>query len=215
VGFASIAIERLIDGFWMVAAFLITASFVQGIPEDLVILVRILGGVILAGAVTLLWVSLRKQEARQAIARSRWSGVLQHVLEGLHLMGHARTLGYTALISLLYLVLSMFTVYALLKADKTDYSFWVAAGVLVIVRFATVIPNAPGNIGLLNVAVVKALELFEFRQNEAKTFSIIYFGVSTLPLLIGGAVATALSGLNLGELHHRARSSVRTAQNAK
>src|SRR5579863_5723321 len=43
VGFASIALERLMDGFWMIIAFLITASFVQKVPEDLIILVRILG----------------------------------------------------------------------------------------------------------------------------------------------------------------------------
>jgi uncharacterized membrane protein YbhN (UPF0104 family) len=137
------------------------------------------------------------------------------VIEGLHLMGDLRTLGKTALISLLYLALQMFSVYALLKADKTDYSFWVAAGVLTIVRFATVVPNAPGNLGLVNLACVKALLLFDFEQNEAKTFSIILFGALTLPLLLGGAVATALSGLNLGELHVRAKNSVRSAQNPK
>src|ERR1700730_4963750 len=34
LGFASAAVERLIDGFWMLAAFLITASFVKAIPKD-------------------------------------------------------------------------------------------------------------------------------------------------------------------------------------
>lgn len=43
LGFASAAVERLIDGFWMLIAFVITASLVKGIPEDLVILVQILG----------------------------------------------------------------------------------------------------------------------------------------------------------------------------
>jgi hypothetical protein len=77
--------------------------------------------------------------------------------------------------------------------------------VLTLVRLATVVPNAPGNIGLINLACVMALGLFEVEKNDAKTFSIILFGVLTLPLLIGGAIATALTGLNLGELRDRAK----------
>ena len=122
-------------------------------------------------------------------------------------MGNRRTLALTVLISLLYLALQMFSVFALMKAFKTDFSFWVAAGVLTIVRFATVIPNAPGNIGVINIATVMALRLFDVRTTDAKTFSIILFGSLTLPLLIGGAIATALTGVNIGELRERARRS--------
>ncbi|HLK65617.1 MAG TPA: lysylphosphatidylglycerol synthase transmembrane domain-containing protein [Bryobacteraceae bacterium] len=214
VGFASIAVERLIDGFWMVLAFLITASFVQRIPRDLVILVWCIGGLILAGAVVLFWL-IRRPESHAAIAESRWSSILRHIIEGLHLMGNPRTLGYTALISLLYLFLQFLQIFCLMKAWGLDLSFWVAAGVLTIIRFGTVIPNAPGNVGLFQFACVLALRLFEVETNDAKTFSIIVFVAQTLPLLIGGAVATAQSGLNLGELHDRAKKSVSTVQNAK
>ena len=37
LSFASAAVERLIDGFWMLAAFLITASFVHRIPRDIML----------------------------------------------------------------------------------------------------------------------------------------------------------------------------------
>ena len=37
------AVERLFDGFWMLVAFLFTASLVKGIPKDLIILVQVLG----------------------------------------------------------------------------------------------------------------------------------------------------------------------------
>jgi uncharacterized protein (TIRG00374 family) len=212
VGFASIAVERLIDGFWMITAFVITASFVKGIPEKLKILVLILGALILLGGLVLVWILMRKQDAHAAIAESRWSAILRHVIEGLHLMGNARTLGATALISLLYLMLQFVSAYCLMKAYGLDLSFWVAAGVLTIIRFGTVVPNAPGNLGLFQVACVLALGLFEVETNDAKNFSFIMFLVLTLPLLLGGAVATARTGLNLGELRDRARSSVKAAQ---
>ena len=50
-----------------------------------------------------------------------------------------------------------------------------------------------------------ALGLFEVEKTDAKTFSIILFVALTLPLLIGGALATALTGVNIGELRDRAR----------
>jgi hypothetical protein len=66
------------------------------------------------------------------------------------------------------------------------------AGVLSVVRFATVIPNAPGNVGLFQAATVLALTLFEVEKNDAKTFSFVMFFALTLPLLVGGAIAVAL-----------------------
>jgi len=215
LGLASAAVERLIDGFWMLAAFLITAAFVRGIPRDLIILVQVLGVLLMFCAVVLLWIVLHKQHAHAVIAESRWSSTLRHVVEGLHLMGNPRTLAITAAISLLYLVLQFLSVYALMKAYGLDLSFWVAGGVLTIVRMATVVPNAPGNLGLLNVACVMALGLFDVERNDAKTFSILLFGALTLPLLVGGAIATALTGMNIGELRDHAKRGMRGAHHGR
>ena len=71
---------------------------------------------------------MRKHEAHAVISESRWSATLRHVIEGLHLMGNRRTLGLTALISLLYLVVNAVSVFALMKAYGLDFKFWVAAG---------------------------------------------------------------------------------------
>jgi uncharacterized protein (TIRG00374 family) len=205
LSFASAAVERLIDGFWMLATFLLTASMVRGVPEKLMILVQVLGVLLVVGALLLVWVVRRKHEAHAAIREKKWASTMRHVIEGLHLMGNRRTLGLTALISLLYLVLQVLSVWSLMKAYGLDLSFWVAGGVLSIVRFGTVIPNAPGNLGLFQVATVLALGLFDVEKNDAKTFSFIMFFALTLPLLVGGFIATALTGVKLEELRDRAR----------
>jgi uncharacterized protein (TIRG00374 family) len=213
LGFASLAVERVIDGFWLLAAFVITASLVKGIPEQIILLVQVVGGLLVVGTAVGIWLVIRG--GRSVVApehESKSSATYRHIVEGLHLMGRRKTLFWTSLISLLYLVIQMFSVYALLKAFKTDYSFWVACGVLTIVRFATVIPSAPGNLGVVNVATIKALQLFDLPPVAAKTFSIILFGSLTLPLLIGGAIATALTGVNIGEIRERARRSADSAQ---
>jgi hypothetical protein len=211
---ASAAVERLIDGFWLAGAFLITASLVRGIPEKLMLLVEVIVALLVVSAALLLWIVARKHEAHAAIPQNRWAATLRHVVEGLSLMGNRQTLGKTALISLGYLVLQFVSVWALMKADGLDLSFWAAAGVLTIVRFATALPSAPGNLGLFQVACVMALTRFDVERDVAKDFSFIMFLALTLPLLIGGALATALAGLNIGELRDRAHHSFRTAHRA-
>jgi uncharacterized protein (TIRG00374 family) len=205
VVFASAALERLIDGFWMLTAFLITAIFVKSIPPDLTLVVVLMGLLMAAATGVMIWIVMHKQHAHTVIRESKWAAALRHVVEGLHLMGNRRTLIRTALVSLIYLVLQYLTVYMLMRAYLLDYSFWVACGVLTIVRLATVVPNAPGNIGLANIACVMAMKLFDLGDNDAKTFSIILFSLQTLPLLVGGAVATAVTGANIGELRDRAK----------
>jgi glycosyltransferase 2 family protein len=208
LSFASAAVERLIDGFWMFAAFMVTAGFVRRIPRDLYILVEIVGLVLLAGAAILVWVVYHKQEVHLVIRESRWAATLRHIVEGLHLMGNRRTITLTILISGLYLALQVVSVWALMNAYGFDLSLWVAGGVLTIVRLGTVLPNAPGNLGLFQVACVLAMGLFDVERNDAKTFSFVMFFALSLPLLIGGAVATALTGLNLGELRERAHRRI-------
>lgn len=208
LGFASAAVERLIDGFWMLLALLIMTAFVK-LPEDLIILVRILEGVLLLGTAALVWVLHHHQDSRVVLEQSRWAATLRHVVEGLHLMGNWRTLLKTSLISLAFAVLQIIPVYALIRADNMDLTFFMAAAVSTIIRLATFIPAAPSNLGVLNVACVAALVLFDVEQEVAKSFSIILLGVLTLPLLIGGAVATALTGVNIAELRDRAHHSIR------
>jgi hypothetical protein len=214
LGFASAAVERIIDGIWLLVAFVIAAGFIKHMPHDpeaarfeekLTLFVWLVAAVVVAAVVALCWIVLRKHHTHPVLKESRWAATLRHVVEGLQLMGNLRTLGLTLIISLLYLALQVLFVFALLRAYGFDLSFWVAGGVLTIVRMSTVVPNAPGNLGLVNFAVVFALRLFEVETNDAKTFSLIFYAVQTFPLLVGGAIATALTGLNIGELRDRAR----------
>ena len=214
LAFASAAVERIIDGFWLLAAFVIATGFIKHLPHDqeaarfeewLTLVAWIVAAIVLVVAVALCWIVLHKHHAHPVLRESRWAATLRHIVEGLQLMGTVRTIGLTLVISLLYLALQALFVFAVMKADLFDHSFWVAGAILTIVRLGTVVPNAPGNLGLGNFAVFIALRLFEVEANEARTFSLIFYAVQTFPLLIGGAIATALTGLNIGELRDRAR----------
>lgn len=208
LGFASAAVERLADGFWMLFVFGLTAAFVHGISRDVTVGVQILAAVLIGCTAVLCWIVLRKHEAHAAVSESRWAATFRHVIEGLHLMGNRRTLGLTSAISLLYVALQFLSVYLLMKAYGLDLSFWAGCGVLTIVRLATIVPNAPGNLGVFNVACEGALRLFDVEVDDAKTFSIILLAAWTLPLLVAGGIATLLAGVNIAELRDRAHRSL-------
>ncbi len=205
LSFASAAIERVIDGILMVACFLFTAGMVRGIPEDLTIGVQILGGALIVLAIALLWLIRRKLDSHPAFREGRWAATFRHVVEGLHLMGNPRTMAATVGISALYMILQFASLWAVMKAYELDLSIWAAAGVVTIIRLWTVVPNAPGNVGLLNAACLAALRGFDVEPKVATTFSIILLGVWTLPIVLAGALATALTGSNISELRRRAR----------
>jgi glycosyltransferase 2 family protein len=210
LGFSSAAVERLIDGLWMLGCFIATAAVVKAIPKDIVILVQILGGLLVSATVALIWIVNHKHRAHVLVKESRWASTLRHVIEGLHLMGNRKTIAWTSFLSLVYLALNVLFVYAMMRAYGLDLSYWAAGGVLTVVRFATVIPNAPGNIGLSQVAFVAALGMFDVSTNDAKTFSFIVFFAQNIPLVVGGAIAVSLTGLNIGELRDRARRGAET-----
>jgi uncharacterized protein (TIRG00374 family) len=205
VSFGSAAVERVIDGFWMVGAFIVTAYFLT-LPGYMVDFVQFLSVLLILCAGVLAYVILHKQHAHSLAKESRWAGTLRHLVEGLHTMGRWSSFSRTILISFVYLAVQVFSVWALMRAYALDLSVWAAAAVITIVRFGTVIPNAPGNIGLFQAATVLALTMLEVEKDVAKTFSFVMFVVLTLPLLIGGALAVALSGLNLKEIRRRAHA---------
>jgi uncharacterized protein (TIRG00374 family) len=207
VSLASAAVERVIDGLWLLIAFVaIVVRSDRRIDSMIAISVQATALVLIAATVGFFWIVRHRFHAHPSLHESRWAAALRHITEGLQLMGNLRTLQLTAAISALYFALQAVTMWALMKAYSLDYSIWVAGGVLTLYRLGTVIPNGPGNLGLGNVACYLALRFFELGEVEAKTFSLLYLAAQTLPLLAGGAIATALTGVNIGELRERARA---------
>jgi uncharacterized membrane protein YbhN (UPF0104 family) len=188
----------------MLIFFFITAAFSRNMPGEIVFVAELMGLGLLMALCVFVWVLRHHRHSHAALAEGRWSSTLRHIVEGLQLMGNRRTLALTGALSLIYFGLQVVTMWALMRAYALDYSFWIAGGALTIVRLGTLVPNAPGNVGLVNAAIMVAIKLFEGNENDAKGFSFVYLVAQTAPLLIGGAIATALTGLNIAQLRERA-----------
>ncbi|MBK9167865.1 MAG: flippase-like domain-containing protein [Bryobacterales bacterium] len=203
---SSAAMERVLDGIWLVLGFWFVTLFLT-VPGYLVVGTEILAVIVVALAGVVLYIAMRKQHAHDAVPKGRWSRTLRNIIDGIHAMGNPATLSVTFAVSLLYLGLQLVPVWALIRGYGLDLSVWAAAAVLVILRLGTAIPNAPGNAGVFQGVVVLGLGLFGVPKGTAVGFSLMMFGVLTLPLLIGGFVAVLLTGVKLEELRRRAEVS--------
>jgi uncharacterized protein (TIRG00374 family) len=204
---SSAAIERILDGVWLVICLLITTQLVP-LPRYLVDGTQVMGIGLAVLLGLLIFIAVHKQKAHAVVSENKWASGLRHVVEGIHAMGNWRTMLATAGASLIYLALQIVPVWALMEGYGLDLSIWAAAAVYIILRLGTVIPNAPGNAGLYQFFCVLGLGLFNVPKSTAVGFSLMMFGVLTLPLLIGGFVAVALTGLKLGDIRTRAKTSV-------
>ncbi len=198
---SSVALERLLDGFSLAVGFFATTSFVS-LPSYLVAGVRLLAGFLLIAAVVLL-VLLWKTRDGARLPRFL-AGRLRHAIQGIRRMANARTLALSVAASVVQLVLHGLPYWALCQSCRLGLSVGAVLGVVIIVRTATIIPNAPGNAGLLQAACVLALGLFGIDKTRATAFAALLFLVVTLPLLIGGATVAALTGIRIRDLRRGA-----------
>jgi uncharacterized protein (TIRG00374 family) len=214
VSLASALIERIFDGLWLCIFLLITVQFVP-LPKPMVD-----GGVILAVIVFLCGALLAiamfyKNQAKISFENHRLLSKLNVLIEDLHLIGHSRYLYYAMLASLPYLLLQVIPIWAIARAyPGFDLSIGQSAALMVMLRLGAVVPQAPGNLGLFQLIAVQGLTIFGIHGGMARRFSFLLWAVVTLPLLLAGFIALAITGLRMGDIHHQAHRSVSERSNA-
>ena len=211
VSLTSALIERIFDGIWLSLCIFLMLRMTP-FPHDLRYLVD--GGYALGGAVFVVGVLIGiamflPHKTHEALQGTRWQKQFRTLMDDLELMGHSRSLITSFLLSLPYLLLMIIPIFASFRGYGFDLSWQVAFVLMVVLRLGTIVPQAPGNLGLFQVLVKVSLEkIFHVVPAEAARFSIILWTVVTLPLLIGGAISLAVTGLKLGELHEKAQAEV-------
>lgn len=207
VALASAVTERVMDGLWLIVGLVIVMKRVHHLPKSIVEGGNVLGVVVLVLAALLVAVMLEKNWAHRRLSERGWQGRVRVLIDDLNLIGLSRYLGYAMLASLPYLLMQIVPIWATMKAyDLEDTRLGIAAATMVILRMSSVVPQAPGNIGLFHAAAAMSLQMFGYDPAFAKRFSLVLWAVVTLPLLIGGSIALVLTGSRLGELLHHANA---------
>lgn len=211
VTLSSALIERIFDGIFLVACMFVTVQLVPELPGYLIDGTTILAILVAAGAVLLGIAMFYKQHAHAALsAEKKWHRHMRILIEDLHAIGHSRYLLYSALATIPYLLTQIVPFYALMRAYEFEDASWGVATVLMIVlRLGAAVPQAPGNVGTFQALTVVILaRVFGYDNSFAKRFSVVLWAVITLPLLIAGFVALAITGAKIGELQHEAKSTI-------
>jgi uncharacterized protein (TIRG00374 family) len=206
VTLSSALIERVFDGLWLCVCLLVTTYFVE-LPELYLGLGRVLAAVVVLGGALLAAAMFAKQGTHDAFKRHKWLDKLTVLLDDLYIMGHSPYLLLSAAASLPYLLLQVLPIYALAQGYGIDIGLGQAFALMVILRLVSVVPQAPGNLGTFQAAAVFGLVLFGVDSSLAKRFSFVMWAVITLPLLIAGFIALAITGLRLGDIRKEAQSA--------
>jgi uncharacterized protein (TIRG00374 family) len=204
---SSIVIERIFDGIWLVLYLSIVVQFVDlpGRVRDggfaLILFVGLLAGV-------LGFVIAFQRKAKELAAHWKWGHKARVFVEDLQAMGGSRSFFQSWLASLPHLLMMTLPIYCVLQAYGLDrFTLWDAAVINVIVRLGTVLPGAPGNLGVYQGLIVLALTFLGIEEGMAKRFSVIVWGIVTLPLLIAGFIALSVTGFKLKELRETASAA--------
>jgi uncharacterized membrane protein YbhN (UPF0104 family) len=208
VTLSSALIERIFDGIWLVICLVAALRMAPLLPKQLVNGGTTLALAILVGAALLGAAMFWKESTYKALENRKHLRKVGILLEDLHIIGHSRYLYFSAIASLPYLLMQVLPVWGLGKAYDVDLSLKQAFIVMVVLRFSSVVPQAPGNLGLFQAAAVVALTAIGIQSSVAKEFSVVLWAVVTLPLLITGFIALLITGAKLGKLHQEARESM-------
>ena len=155
-----------------------------------------------------------REQTLDALLDARLFSWAHVFIEDLHRIGHSRYLYFSAAVSIPYLLIQIVPIYAIMQAYGFDGVTWAQAGALMILlRLGSVVPQAPGNVGLFQVLSTLGLTLFGVPGAMARRFTLILWGVVTLAL--ADRRVYRAGGLRNEDGRHSARSAGRDARPAR
>ncbi len=205
----SAVLERIFDGIAMVISFYLVTYDVNGLPAILRDAYATLGFAVSIIAAIILFILFYRSHAHRVVSGRPWTLKFIHLLDELHLLGNWRTLGFAFGLSFVYFLLQFLAVLCLARADNFDFGLKECAFLLLVVRVATMIPNAPGNIGAFQYVFELGLRMLMVESFNAKSFALIAYFFLTAPPLIVGAISVMLTGMSIGEIHKQAHHAHR------
>jgi hypothetical protein len=208
VSFASALIERIFDGFWLMTCFFVTLHLAE-LPHVLERAGYILGLIIIVAAVT---IGIGMYARNQSIgfffgfAFPKWFNTL---VEDLHLIGHSRYLYFAFFVSGAFMLAQILPIYGVMQAYGLDLDSTVVSAftMMVLLRLSSVVPQAPGNLGLFQGVAFRTLIVFGVYGALAKRFSLVLWAVVTIPLIVVGFVILFMSGVRMARLHKEAQTA--------
>jgi uncharacterized protein (TIRG00374 family) len=207
--FATLVIDRVLDGLTVSALFIPTLLFFP-LPAE----VRgagYLAAAIYLGTLAFLVALIVQEEATLRLVTivlrvtprafaAKVTGLLQAFVGGLEVLRRGRLLFVAIVISLAVWVGYAGTLYFMALAFDIHLSFVESFVVLLILTIALTLPAAPGFVGALEAAIVFGLVTFGIDPSQAFAFAVMYHVTQYVPTTLGGLIALWMAGLTFGDI---------------
>jgi uncharacterized membrane protein YbhN (UPF0104 family) len=216
VSFASALIERIFDGIWLMICFFLTLRMAT-LPHIFERGGYILGVIIVVAALIIGFGMYAKEQSVDTLFGFSFPSWFETLVADLHLIGHSRYLYYSFFISGAFLLAQMFPIYAVIRGYRLETgSPWIISfALMVLLRLSSVVPQAPGNLGIFQGIAFRTLVLFGVSAAISKRFSFVLWGVATIPLIVMGFLILILSGIKMRHLRREAMSAAEVSKTAK
>lgn len=214
--FASLVIDRMLDGFAlmvMLAVVLLTLQLPPGM-ERVAALLRA-GGVttlvVYIGAVSfLLFLKLRSMQALKLLAlltqpfpqsfRERLIPLAGSFLEGLSLAPGLSNLVLIFVCTALIWISATLPIHLVLRGFDIQLPLSASFFIMVLLVFAVMVPSAPGYVGTYHVACYTGLAAFRLPDSQAVSIALVIHGVGFFPVIMAGLYHLWSGGLSLRSL---------------
>jgi uncharacterized membrane protein YbhN (UPF0104 family) len=208
VTFASALIERIFDGVWLIAFFLLCLRF-RRMPGVLITGGWALAVVIVLLALVLGYAMYARKQSLDLVFGLSWPRWFNTLIEDLHLIGNSRYLYFSFIVSGVYLAAQVLPIYGLVRAYNLNVPWTASFVAMVLLRLSSVIPQAPGNIGSFHWVAARSLIMFGLDGQLARRFSLVLWAGMTVPLIVVGFVAVTIEGINMSHLQREAASAAK------
>jgi uncharacterized protein (TIRG00374 family) len=210
--FATVVIDRVLDGLTVSALFVPTVLLYPELPDNVrgagyvaagiyVATLTFLIALMVQEAATLRFVATLLRLAPRSIA-DRIMGLLEMFVSGLTVLRRGKLVLAAVVISFLVWAGYAGTLYFMALAFEIHLGFAESFVVLLILTIALTLPTTPGFVGAMEWAIKVGLVLFGIDASQAFAFAIVYHVTQYVPLTLGGFVAAWLARLSMGEIAH-------------
>ncbi|MDD4856812.1 MAG: lysylphosphatidylglycerol synthase transmembrane domain-containing protein [Candidatus Krumholzibacteria bacterium] len=209
--FATIVVERVLDGFALLFLLAIVALFGAGYFQgwlERAGYVAIIG-YLFALAMLMLLKTHTSFAVRVAetlfrplppVARTKLVTVLNSFIEGLKIFRSIRNMVAAIILSPVVWLPNVAVIHLLLASAGIHLSVLVSVLLLVALCIGVAIPSAPGFIGNVQFVCVAILKLYGVSGESAMMFSLIYTGCVFIAVMATGLVCVLAEGLSFEEI---------------
>jgi glycosyltransferase 2 family protein len=210
--FATVVIDRVLDGLTVSAIFVAALVLQPELPDQVKVPGYIAAGIYVLAMACLLALLIQQALALRVLAAVlRFfpanlahfvTGLVQAFVGGLGALKDRRLLAASVFISILIWLGYALSVFVMALAMDIQLTVFQAFVVLLIVTILLTLPSTPGFVGAMEFGIKSGLVLFGVDESRALAFALVYHVTQYLPITVGGFIALWLEGLSMREISH-------------